>query len=159
MQLVNNCLAYSTSLKPVAEVHTCEGMHLPTLKNNFFHIYPYVFCTLNLLVFLFCTSCQRPKPLSLHSFTLFNFSLNYPLNLKNSSSSTSTTLIHSGGSTTTKPRRATTPQPIPSSLSRPIIHYHLQSTVTFEFSPSQKFVSASHHCLHLISPSSVVVQL
>ena len=96
----------------MAEVHTCEGMHLQTLKNKNFHIYPYVFCTLNLLVFFFLH--QLPKTQTTPTSLIYTFqllSLNYPLNLENHSSSTSTTLIHSAGSTTTKPRRATTPNP------------------------------------------------
>jgi len=88
----------------VAEVHTCEGMHLQTLKNKNFHIYPYVFCTLNLLVFFFLH--QLPKTQTTPTSLIYTFqllSLNYPLNLENPSSSTSTTLIHSGGSTTPNP--------------------------------------------------------
>jgi len=96
-------------------------MHLSTFKIKFFHIYPYIFLHFEPPYFFFCTNCQKPN----HTFTHFNFSLNYPLYLENPSSSTSTTLIHSGGSTTAKLHRTTT-QPIPSSLSRPI-HYHLQS--------------------------------
>ncbi|RHN48225.1 hypothetical protein MtrunA17_Chr7g0261481 [Medicago truncatula] len=108
-------------LPSVAEAHSAEGMHLPTLNFYLFHMYPCVFCTLNLLIYIFLH--QLPKTQTTLTSLIYTFQLLSKLlpklsslNLESPSSSTTTTLIHSGGRTTTKLRR-TTAHPIPSSLS------------------------------------------
>jgi len=94
----------------------------------------------------FFTSCQRPKPLSLHSFTLFNFSLNYPLNLENPSSSTSIT-----------PAAAPPPNPVaPPPPNTFHLHSHALLSTTIYNLQSR---SSSLHLKNLLPQTTIVSTL